>query len=189
MISFEPVPDLNAQLARNISLNQLKNVLLLKFGLSDEQGELPLYASATRGKDGSRVNEGLASLYPSEMRSKKLEPARIERLDEVFEDLGIDRVDLIKIDTEGAELNVLRGAVETIRRFRPRIIVEINQAALASAGSSAEGLMELLRSLGYELELIGDKGATLRLAEHEVPDLCDILATPTDGGNAVGGVN
>jgi FkbM family methyltransferase len=43
----------------------------------------------------------------------------------IVEGLGLKRVDVIKIDAEGAEVQVLKGGVKTIMRFRPFIVVEV----------------------------------------------------------------
>jgi|SRR5579875_243488 len=61
------------------------------------------------------------------------------------------RVDVLKLDIEGQELSALRGAVSTIRRFRPRLIlVEDDPQLLKRSASSSDELWHLLTSLGYQ---------------------------------------
>jgi len=63
---------------------------------------------------------------------------------------NLKRCDLIKIDVEGMELSVLRGAEQTINRFHPKLVIEINEAALARQGSSAEEISHWLSKHGYK---------------------------------------
>src|SRR5439155_16823310 len=66
---------------------------------------------------------------------------------------GIDRIDLIKIDTESTEAQVLRGMAETIRRDHPTILCEV----LPGCGSERP-LEEVLASSGYRFYLLTSKG-------------------------------
>jgi len=63
----------------------------------------------------------------------------------------IYRIDFIKIDTDGMEMKVLRGAQETLRRFRPVVIFELIPQDITDAGDSAEALVQLLQELKYRL--------------------------------------
>lgn len=59
------------------------------------------------------------------------------------------RVDAVKIDVEGAEFQVLKGAVETLARYRPVVSVELIDRQLKLLGASAEEVMIFMRSHGY----------------------------------------
>jgi hypothetical protein len=76
-----------------------------------------------------------------------------------LDSLALDEVDFMKLDTEGYEENILRGAVETIKRCRPVIIVEQKRdMAEARFGLRPRGAVTFLESLGYKLvkEMSGD---------------------------------
>lgn len=64
---------------------------------------------------------------------------------------GLRRVDVIKIDTEGAELNVLRGARETLAAWRPLLLVELHAEQSASFGHTVQDTIAALRAMDYEL--------------------------------------
>jgi FkbM family methyltransferase len=164
-------------------MNDLTNVLICNFGLSDTSGSLPLFTSEGKGVDGSRMNEGLASLFSGDLRSKPLDPVRIERLDDVFSDLDLARVDVIKIDTEGAELCVLRGAEDTLRTYRPILILESNAEALRAAGATPGELIDFLVQGHYDLRLLVEGGGTSPLDPQHIPALCDIVAIPRESSS------
>lgn len=75
-------------------------------------------------------------------------------LDSFVTEKQIDRVDAIKLDVEGAELHVIRGADQTIRQFKPVMMVEINETTLKAAGTSAEELFNAIVSYGYKAFVI-----------------------------------
>lgn len=74
---------------------------------------------------------------------------RLETLD-CYE---MDDVNFIKLDIEGFEFRAIQGAVETIKRCRPVMLVEVNRYALERAGTSSDKLGKLITSLGYHIEI------------------------------------
>jgi hypothetical protein len=71
------------------------------------------------------------------------------RIDDVVGELRITRLDVMKIDAEGAELHVLRGAQETLTRFHPKLVLEIAPGQLASMNTTVESIADFLRAAGY----------------------------------------
>jgi hypothetical protein len=70
-------------------------------------------------------------------------------IDSVVAELGVERLDVLKADVEGAELIVLRGAAKTIEKHHPKLILEVVQRQLANMGTSVNELEAYVRSLGY----------------------------------------
>lgn len=89
----------------------------------------------------------------------------------VLDDMNLERLDLMKLDLEGSELNALLGAERTITKFRPKIILEMNSAIARRAGYTKREIYDLLRKWNYHHYSIS--GGT----EHECGD-CDIAAIP-----------
>ncbi len=86
--------------------------------------------------------------------------ARAVTLDALVDEAGIERVDLIKLDVDGAECEVLRGARETLARHHPPIVLELAPHVFEEVGSSIGELTSLLAAAGYGLRTL-DSGEPL----------------------------
>jgi FkbM family methyltransferase len=67
-----------------------------------------------------------------------------------IDSFNLERVDFIKIDVEGFELDVLRGAVKTIQKFKPKLYIEINEGTLAKMGVTPKNVFDFLDLFKYE---------------------------------------
>jgi precorrin-6B methylase 2 len=76
---------------------------------------------------------------------------REHSIDFIVEKLKLKRVDLIKMDIEGGEYNALKGAIKTIRKFKPKIIIEIHSKNLR------EKILGFLKNYGYNLAFEKEK--------------------------------
>lgn len=168
--AFEPLSSIFGRLKENIALNPSyqRTIIPIQLGLSDKQEKLKLYSS-------NLSNEGVNTLYKEE-GSVFLEEIELSTLDEEWGLLGMPKLDVIKIDVEGAELPVILGAEQTIAKFSPVLFIEINQEACKSAGYQANDILQFLAKFGYSFELIGLRGKTSRLIPERIPDFCNIIA-------------
>ena len=139
--AFEPVPSIFVRLKENIALNGFENIV-----------PVPIAISSYSGKTNMTVYYGASSLF--RRVSDEFVEVPTERLDDFVEREGIERVDAIKLDVEGAELHVIRGADKTIRRFKPIMMVEINPDTLKAAGTTPQELFETIVSYGYKAHVI-----------------------------------
>jgi hypothetical protein len=89
------------------------------------------------------------------------ETVEVTTIDSVVAGAGLDRLDVIKLDVEGAEHDVVEGTRGTLGRLHPALVFEANAASLAAQGRTLDGFDSLIRSLGYRLFAIEDDG-TLR---------------------------
>jgi FkbM family methyltransferase len=85
-------------------------------------------------------------------------PTRAVAIDDLVRHHEDRTVSLIKIDVQGAELRVLKGAASTLRTFRPALVVELDEKALRSQGASVEAVVEFLASFGYRGQLLSSEG-------------------------------
>jgi FkbM family methyltransferase len=132
--AFEPQHNVHQYLCANVALNSLGNVQCIRAALADRDGEI-LLRDAQPEAPANFAALSLAQLAGS-IRTPMV------TLDTY---LNVPHLRLVKIDVEGMELDVLRGARSTIRKHRPILYVENK----APAGSGA--LLEFIRSENYRL--------------------------------------
>lgn len=147
VIAFEPTAESFAILRQNLALNHLANVHAFQVALAETRGKAWLY----HGWDPVGNSLGMDPLCGGDG-----EEVQKETLDNILEKNGVDRVDVIKVDVEGAEELVLRGATRNLTEHRPVVIFEVNPGCAAHLGLSADGARDLLESLGYEFMVLGD---------------------------------
>jgi FkbM family methyltransferase len=144
--AFEPSPENAAALHRNIVLNRLANVLVCPVAVSERAGIARL-AIRSEGSNWHRIGEGGAGIDVAAVT-----------LDEYADEQRIERVDVLKLDVEGHEPSVVKGARSLLLSGRVgAIILEENDAF-----DSSDGVSELLAGLGYR------RGKLPRLGLHRV---------------------
>lgn len=136
VIAFEPDYDNYRVLEKNVSLNQLENVIPLNKSLWREKGKLKLYYPNDKHTDMRTVAWHV---------NWKHHIVEADTLDNVLKELGIESVDLIKIDVEGAEIEVLEGAKETLKQS-PKIVFE------SLDNEKMSKMQDILGSYGYRIE-------------------------------------
>jgi FkbM family methyltransferase len=149
VFAFEPVPASQARLEANRARNGLSNVRLVRaaVGAAPGQAELELPPAG---------NGGSARLAGGGAAERVRVP--VTTLDAFAAAQGLARIDFVKIDVEGAELEVLRGGEEVLRRFHPLLLVELNPSALRERGAGPAELLAVLADLGYETWEVGRRG-------------------------------
>jgi len=177
VFAFEPGSSSCRLIEQSAAMNEFRNVRVFECAASDAEG---LVGYGMDDSNGRISHEDVATSAVQ---------VRAVTLDRALAD--VRKVDVIKVDVEGAEARVLRGATELVRRDRPAIVSEFCPFGLRLA-SSVEPVdyLHLLRSLGYELRVIPGSGALpppqsdARILEQvggDGPgDHVDLLATPVE---------
>lgn len=138
--AFEPTDAYRQRLAWHLEANGLAGrVKVLDYGLSDRQQSLEI-----------AMEESTASLHPTTAGGDR-QTVQLRRLDDVAGELGIDRIDFVKVDIDGHEPYFLAGARQTILKHQPVMVMEFNQASLDAASSDVRKLYEELVGMGYQL--------------------------------------
>lgn len=132
VLSFEPDPQNRARLQRNVAINELANVRIFAEAISDRVGQV---AFAAEGTTTSRVVDG-GEAASGEVAATTLDALKVEPR-------------FVKIDVEGHEAAVLRGAAWLLQEVRPMLLIEVHSPA------SLRDCAGLLRDGGYALDPIG----------------------------------
>jgi FkbM family methyltransferase len=159
-----------------------------KAGLQDRVRLHQAAAAAETGLVRLRRNE----LHPGDHRIS-FRPEGISvpavTVDDLVAAAAPQSVSLVKIDVQGAEMLVLKGAKRMLDQMHPALFVEVDDGALRSFGSSAHELVKYLRVRGYEThELVGD-GPPRKLSFDRISanltarGYIDVLFLPADGVN------
>jgi FkbM family methyltransferase len=147
VIAFEPMADNRALLAANLDLAGIASrVNVLPIALADEDGMLEFQVDDMQSVSGTltKVTGGGPSLGRRNLGLGPLtEQVLCRRLNAVVAEEDLPPPDVIKIDVEGAEAFLLRGAMGLLRERRPRLLVELHGAAQARA------VLPVLDVLGY----------------------------------------
>ena len=142
--AFEPVPSTYAWLVRNVALNELEGVIRANnFGIGDEVKTISIFLPEFSGSGAASIK----NLHPEE-KSIEVE-AKIDTLDHYFPTTNLTRLDLMKVDVEGAELFVLKGGRETLARHKPLLFMELLRKWSKPFGYHPNDAIALLGELGY----------------------------------------
>lgn len=147
VIAVEPNPATIAKLRQGVAAAQWNNITVIPVACGDRRSRMTLFEAPSE-------NTGMASLSKENAirwggdgnRSVEVD---VIPLDEIYPTTHAQRLDVLKIDTEGAETMVLRGSAATIAKYRPAIMVESVDFQLRAMNSSLQELDALLTSYGY----------------------------------------
>jgi len=149
VVAVEPQPAMRHELAANLALNQLSNVLIVPYALSD-RAETVSFCVPTAGQ------EAMGSLrFNARFKTDCEIQVETRSLDEVLESANCSRVDLVKMDAEGAELLIVRGATRLFSGpNKPCVVFEAREENCAPFGYQVFDLLKAFWDLGYKLTQI-----------------------------------
>ncbi len=140
---FEPNPYSFERLKINISINELKNVYAYDYALGEADNEIKFHIYPK-----GFCNSGMSSKYMETSITHEITVIQ-KTVDTFVHENNITKLDFIKMDIQGAEIDLLNGASETLKRFKPTIFTEACEPY-----NDTKQLYEILVSLGYDVFLI-----------------------------------
>lgn len=144
--AFEPNPSVAAWFSENCKLNGLTNVRLEKIALADKNGTTDFYVGGA---------DSLGSLKLDNAKRSNLEPVHrikvpVRTLDTYLKEAEIKTLKLMKVDAEGFDLEVLKGAEKILKKFHPYLIVEVFGLTWNTDVSRDKKILDYLEKLGYK---------------------------------------
>lgn len=141
VFSFEPTNYFCQVLKINIEANNSNNVEILNLGLSDKEQDIEIH-----------IDGPSATLHDSVTApNTNSEIIKLVSLDDFIKQLGLERLDFIKIDIDGHEPFFFLGAGKTLENFDPIILMEISHLHYLRAGFTAWDFYDFLKSKNYKI--------------------------------------
>lgn len=146
VLAIEPSTRECERLLKNVAINSLSNVRLLCNAVSNSCSDVDLLIAEDEWSGHNTIG---AFAYDTPLAIK--ETVRACRLDDIVSREGLSRVDIVKLDIEGAEFGALKGASEILERFRPLLLLELADRALCHQGGSSSQIWDFCRQKGYRI--------------------------------------
>jgi FkbM family methyltransferase len=170
--SFEPDPLTSTQLRSNVVLNGLGNVTVNQAAVGAADATVTFFESSAQ-------YAGTSGLRPSPYFSGKSYPVACTTLDTYLRRRGLAKIDAMKVDIEGAELDLLLSTKDVLASDRrPIIVMEFNNAGQQRFGHELNESEQVLRQYGYDIFRISDLSAFEARADD--PSYFNVLAWPTN---------
>ena len=143
VIAVEPLKEPIKMLLENLKLNNFKNIKIERCGLWNKNSEGKIYFSKDR--------YGQATIVA---KSENFQNLKLKKLDNLIMSNNLSKVDLVKLDLQGAEVFAINGALKSIKMFKPKIYLEANN-------DNFEKINTLLSSLKYKAYQINKNGSLM----------------------------
>jgi FkbM family methyltransferase len=157
VIAFEPGRRSFDALTRSRLLNGFDHLVLRRQAVADVPSIERLYYH-----DGQDNMLG----FSTTRQPLPYEEVQTVTIDDIVEELHLDRVDVIKLDIEGLQERALRGATRTLKRWHPTVLVEISPEACQRLGVDPDGSCRLLEAGGYQFYRVDEVGLAVLLGSY-----------------------
>ena len=146
IIAIEPSPINFKYLQKNVNLQNSTNIEVFNFACGKEDGKIDFLVS--NRSNWSRVaSDDLIDAPPDAILETVSLP--IKKLDSFIDEQNIPKIDFVRMDVEGYEVNILDGMTEILRKFKPQLQIEVHLFILGV--ESTRKLLEFFKTLGYAI--------------------------------------
>lgn len=152
IVAFEPEAECFERLARNLRLNQAANIRLVNAVVGRREGRASLYVHGD-----PRANRGQSSLVRFSYHEGVREVEAVT-LDGYVEREALRDVDVIKLDAQGAELDVLRGGERVFAAHAPSVVFRCHESKCRAFGYSTVDVQQFFLDRGYGLRRVDEVG-------------------------------
>ena len=176
VIAMEPSPRELHRLQQNIAINRLENVVVDRRAVGRQRGTATLHVADAEHNGQNTLGDfghnGVTAIEHIQVN--------LVDLDSLVAEHALARVDVVKMDVEGSELEVLSGAEDVLHKFRPIILFELFDASLRKQGASAPAVLDFLRARGYRFLTFDDATGSPRPADEFTEMSQNVIAVHDD---------
>ncbi len=148
ILCFEPTPETFSVLKETLRLNRCDNVIPVQAAVSSREGTATFYVG---NASVSNTNSLVKNKPDSESSAYEVQMVTIDSVVSQY----LLKPSLIKIDAEGAELDVLKGGIKTWQELKPILILGLHPEFMRQKGDSLEAIWDLLSNCGYNIKWEG----------------------------------
>jgi FkbM family methyltransferase len=145
--AFEPSRREFRHLSMNVANNDLACVESFQCALGDLNGSAPLHVARSTHSG----HNTLGRFVWDGVELDHSEDVALRTLDSIVGERRLPHIDALKMDVEGSELRVLRGAADVLREMRPVVLFEASNRSLSAQGSALVNLIDVFRSADYAI--------------------------------------
>jgi len=169
VFSFEPTPSTYEILKETISINNLMNVELVKKAVADKSGQTTFNISSVDASAANSLAEG--GVHGNDIPIK----VDLVSIDDFYNQKKLDKIDFIKIDAEGAEFAVLKGAKSVIDNCEPTILLALHPSMILNFGDSMSDIYDYCKDCNYKVIYEGKELGKFEFINRK--DLFDVFLT------------
>ncbi len=144
--SFEPIPETYILLEKNIKRNNTKNIKTYNFGFSNKIGTFEFYYTQFGSPIASEKN-----IF--DLKNYNMVNVHLKKIDNFIDEVNFSKIDCIKCDAEGAELEILQGAKNTVEKFLPVLLLEIVENWCKKFDYEGNDIIKYLKNMNYSCYL------------------------------------
>lgn len=153
VVAFEPITKTRERLIDNV--NNIESVKVLPYAISDKAGDFSMFIpGSTHGQASLRKHSDPEWGQEGVTYTENVQCSPLSQLDDIK---CLDKIDFMKVDAEGAELEVLKGAQDILEREHPILHLEIEERWMKSFGYGAAEIESFLRGIGYNAFMTYDR--------------------------------
>lgn len=169
VFAFEPMQAIYQRLVQHIELNELKNVTATFGAVGKEEGEAEFFHV-----EGFELPTSSSLSFEFVKNTEHITSTKVKvfQLDKFAQENGVEKIDLMKVDTETTEPDVLIGAKGLLNKHQPDIICEV-----LAGRAEGQKLKEILSPFGYDFYLLTPDGAIKKDEIEGHPDFLNYLFT------------
>lgn len=154
VVAFEPKKWVRHILSANIHINFYDNVEIFPYALFSESGRLPIIDY------GSMIITDRCQLQTQ----KELEEVEVVAFDSIIDSIKLTRINIVKIDIEGAELGCLEGMAKSISQWEPVLFIEVHPSKLPNFGHTCNDLFQFIKDINYNFYVLNGKDSIVAKA-------------------------